>query len=187
MSFYIDSENQRTLWNVISNTPLFINVFGSNHSKENLYTDTILKRELVSKPTMNIEAGMHWFRQIVKNFYDNNRSLPASALQEINKTTIAYMINELKNMSPQKNALVANDLPPSTFESHNVINDKKIPANAFEQRQQEYENMFKRPAPPEIDFRETASDGVINNMDELLKKHMACALNYFVNVVILVS
>lgn len=172
MSFYIDGENQKTLWNVISNMPLFMNIFGGNQTKESLYTDTLLKRELVAKQTMDIEAGQQWFRKIIQNFYESNRSLPLSALSQINKSTIAYMINELKTMSPHVNTMVSREMPPASFETHNIINDKKMAVNAFEKRQQDYENMFKRPAPPEIDFRESAPDGVINNMDELLKQHM---------------
>ena len=31
MTFYINSENQKLLWNTISNTAIFLNIFGSHN------------------------------------------------------------------------------------------------------------------------------------------------------------
>jgi len=40
----------------------------------------------------------------------------------------------------------------------------------FSNRQKEYETMFQKPLPKEINFSETMEDGVITNMEELIQK-----------------
>jgi hypothetical protein len=42
----------------------------------------------------------------------------------------------------------------------------------FVDRQQDYDKMIKKELPPEPNFKEPLGDGVIENMDELLKQQM---------------
>jgi hypothetical protein len=42
----------------------------------------------------------------------------------------------------------------------------------FLDRQKEYENMLEKKAPADVNFREQIEDGVISNMDELIKKQL---------------
>jgi len=51
-------------------------------------------------------------------------------------------------------------------------NRQEIFTNQFTQRQKEYESMLEKKAPADVDFRDKIEDGVIQNMDELIKTHL---------------
>ena len=51
-------------------------------------------------------------------------------------------------------------------------NRQEIFNNQFTQRQKEYESMLEKKAPADVDFRDKIEDGVIQNMDELIKTHL---------------
>lgn len=164
MAVYIHSDNQKVLWNTISNTPLYIGVYGSNNNNINI--DFTLRRELTARNNSDPREGEKWFRNIIQCFYENNRNILSTQLQEINKCTIMFMINELK----QKNKL----REPVQYETHGsstIINEKKMNSNNIGNRQYEYENMFKHTVPAEIDFREN-DEQENGNIDELLKNHI---------------
>jgi hypothetical protein len=61
-----------------------------------------------------------------------------------------------------------------TISTPPIIPDMRqdIYAKEFEQRQQEYVNLNKKVAPANVNFTEKADDGVIQNMDELVKQQM---------------
>ena len=122
MSSYISQDNQRLLWNTILNVPLFMNIFDGQSTNPDMLTDMTLKRGMISQKKLDMEAGMIWFQNIVKNFYDNNINLPSNHLQQLNKATISFMINDLKTMSKPQ----INEPPPTFYESQTIVNEKKL-------------------------------------------------------------
>ena len=103
MSDFISEENQRLLWNTIQSVPIV-------------------------QQTIHKSQQQAWFREIIGIFYQKNANarLTPSELKDINKATIAYMIQSLK---------------PS-------------------------------PTPAEPKFKEDITDGVIENMGELLQQQL---------------
>jgi hypothetical protein len=148
--------------------PLFLNIFDGQSTNPDILTDMTLKRGMLAKKKLDMEAGTAWFHNIVKKFYENNMNLPSTYLQQLNKTTISFMINDLKTMNTSQ----ANELPPTFYESHTVVNEKKLNMDLVEKRQQEYQNMFKKPVPPEIDFREKIPENSGRKVDDLLQQHI---------------
>ena len=198
MSLYILPENQKLIWNNLNNLPLFQNF--------NEYT-SIKKDE--------------WFREIIHHFYESNKFklLSVQELQQLNRDTIIYMLQKVKEMAAMKPVVhpissfigggqsLLGDSFTNSFTSINSsanlapINKQnkppviQFPSNTIEQkavtrdyileqkheelnkefsnRQKDYGEMLKRGPQHEINFREIKADEPINNMEELIKQHMA--------------
>jgi len=202
MSLYILPENQKLIWNNLNNLPLFQNF--------NEYT-SIKKDE--------------WFREIIHQFYESNKFklLSVQELQQLNRDTIIYMLQKVKEMAAMKPVVhpissfigggqsLLGDSFTNSFTSINPaanlapinqpINKQnkppviQFPSNSVEQkavtrdyileqkheelnkefsnRQKDYGEMLKRGPQHEINFREIKADEPINNMEELIKQHMA--------------
>lgn len=58
---------------------------------------------------------------------------------------------------------------PVTEFSRNMVKKNEF-QEQFSNRQKEYETMFQKPLPKEINFSEDLDDGVITNMEELIQK-----------------
>lgn len=156
MSLYILPENQTLIWNTISKV--------GNFQKK--------------------EQKQEWFRSIIQQFYDKtNPHIGVQELRSLNKETIQYMIQDLKqnNQSFSYHGFSANNLFPNnsleanTMESRDYLMDQKKGEinNKFENRQQEYGSMLQRPQVEEIDFSEKKQDDVpLENIDSLLQKQM---------------
>ena len=156
MSLYILPENQTLIWNTISKV--------SNFQKK--------------------EQKQEWFRSIIQQFYDKtNPHIGVQELRSLNKETIQYMIQDLKqnNQSFSYHGFSSNNLFPNnsleanTMESRDYLMDQKKTEinNKFENRQQEYGSMLQRPQVEEIDFSEKKQDDVpLENIDSLLQRQM---------------
>jgi len=152
MSQYVTPENQKLLWNVISKNPIVNDFFLSNPYKKD-----------------------EWFKSIIRMFYDQNtgRVLNQTDLLMLNKTTISYMIQNVKEstaQTTQKNApiqLDQNFLKPYSITENKV---EKI-GNQFEQKQVEYNSLFDRKVPEAPEFSEK-QDKPLSNMDELIQQHL---------------
>jgi len=163
MSLYVVPENQELLWNVIS---------------KNIYIQDFFA-------PYNSEKKNEWFKTIIRSFYEKYKmqKLSVADLNTINKETISYMI---QNIRSQINEPVVKTTPPSqTIPSYEHANTytittppiipntrQDIYAKQFEQRQQEYANLNKKHIPTDVDFTEKMDDGVLQNMDELVKQQM---------------
>lgn len=163
MSLYVVPENQELLWNVISKNAYIQDFFAP----------------------YNPEKKNEWFKAIIRTFYERYKlqKLTVADLNVVNKETIAYMI---QNVREQINQPVAKTTAPTqTSPSYQPANSYAIPtppivpdtrqdiyAKEFEQRQQEYANLNKKVAPANVNFMEKADDGVIQNMDELVKQQL---------------
>jgi hypothetical protein len=151
---YIHPENQKLLWNTIQKTPIFNNL-GSQQTQ--------------------------WFKSVIQHFYEeypNAKTIKTKdELQTINRATISFMVNSLKEMFQPKQTPTSLSQPnygntslPSTSGSNERVsyyNDQ------FNNRQKEYESMNAKPLPPSNDIvSEKISDDVITNMDELIRQQM---------------
>ena len=150
MALLIHKENQKILWNIINNNPYIINHFVSQSpsSKEN------------------------WFKQSMQICYEKYKtvSIPnTNYLNNINKEVLSYMINSIKNKNDSKPVLEQN-----MIQTPEIIKDNKadIYNNEFNSRQEEYNNMFKREMPKDIDFSEKETDSPLTSMDELVKREL---------------
>jgi hypothetical protein len=149
MTQYVTPENQKLLWNVISKNPIVNDFFLNNPYKKD-----------------------EWFKSIIRLFYDKNtgRLLNHTDLLTLNKTTISYMIQNVKESTTQKSAPIQIDqnfLKPYSITENKV---EKI-GNQFEEKQLEYNSLFDRKVPEAPEFSEK-QDKPLSNMDELIQKHL---------------
>ena len=164
-------ENQKLIWDTISKVPNFQEMKSQNRHKSEL-----------------------WFQEIIQMYYNKNKQniVDKNTLSILNKETVRYMLQKLKNTSVQpasfndgyQNSMISGSafqnnystLETNTNETRNFILDKKHEKlnNDFQMRQNEYSSLFEKPKVSEIDFRENIDeDKPIENMDELLQRQMA--------------
>jgi hypothetical protein len=145
---YIYPENQKLLWNTIQKTPIF-NSLGYQQSQ--------------------------WFKSIIQRFYEEYPNAKViktkDELQNINRATITYMVNSLKEMVQPKQIMQTSavSLPSTTGSNERMsyYNDQ------FNNRQKEYESMNTKPLPPRNSVvDEKITDEVITNMDELIRQQI---------------
>jgi len=168
MSLFIHAENQKLLWETINKSPLL------QHPKFN------------TNPNQKSE----WFREIVKQVYYSIpayeiRNLTRDELQQYNRSAIKTMLASLNrgggiggppaptnypnNPVGQPARPVSILKEPVTEFSRNMVKKNEF-QEQFSNRQKEYETMFQKPLPKEINFSEDMDDGVITNMEELIQK-----------------
>jgi hypothetical protein len=94
--------------------------------------------------TIHESQQQEWFRDIIGVFYQRNanRRLNAADLKELNKSAIGYMIQTLKPT-------------PTPLPSPRSV-----------------DHIYDTPTPAEPKFKEDISDGVIENMGELLQQQL---------------
>uniref|UniRef100_A0A6C0L888 Uncharacterized protein n=1 Tax=viral metagenome TaxID=1070528 RepID=A0A6C0L888_9ZZZZ len=155
MSQYVTTENQKLLWNVISKNPIVNDYFLNNPYKKD-----------------------EWFKSIIRMFYDKNagRLLNQTDLLMLNKTTISYMnqnVKELTGQSMQKPTQTAPIQLDQNFLKPYSITENKVEkiGNQFEQKQVEYNSLFDRKVPEAPEFSEK-QDKPLSNMDELIQQHL---------------
>jgi len=161
MALYISTENQNTLWNVIQKNPHISHWFANNSSQ--------LTKEM-------------WFKSILRIFYNESqyRKFTKPELLEINKRTITYMVNDIRQKIDQlqqtdtigqSSGQITNEntqfLKPYSVTENKV---EKI-GNRYVEKESEYNAMFDKKTPEEINFSEK-QDTPLSNMDELIKQHL---------------
>ena len=142
MSSYITASNQEMLWRTIQKNSLF-------------------------NQTLTPAQQPIWFREIIGNFYseNSNKNINNSELLELNKSTLRFMIHNLKGLVTREPVL------------NEPINDRLEPQSVsyqsnYDTLQNNYNDMHKRNVPQEPDFKENIDDEKIQNMDELIKQQM---------------
>jgi hypothetical protein len=152
MSQYVTPENQKLLWNVISKNPIVNDFFLNNPYKKD-----------------------EWFKSIIRLFYDQNsvRVLNQTDLLTLNKTTISYMIQNVKESTVQNTQKTAPIQLDQNFLKPYSITENKVEkiGNQFEQKQVEYNSLFDRKVPEAPEFSEK-QDKPLSNMDELIQQHL---------------
>lgn len=158
MALYVVPENQELLWNVI----------GKNKKIQQQFND------------YNPNTKVEWFKNIIRIFYEKykNETITVNDLNRINKETITYMLGNIREQKSQPvKELDVNPYQPSNsmISTPPILADTRQDeyARQFEQRQNVYSEMNKKNVPDNVDFAEKIEDGVINNMDDLLKQQMA--------------
>ena len=124
MTSYISVENQTVLWSTIQKIQLLHEKIPTNQQQE-------------------------WFKNILGMFYQQNMNVKYD-LRQLNKDTISYMINLLKQNTEKQESYT----------------------RQFVDRQQDYDKIIKKDLPPEPNFKEPIGDGVIENMEELLQQQL---------------
>jgi hypothetical protein len=156
MALFIYAENQKLLWNIIKNNET-INFF------------------FVSNPHINRE---NWFRSIVQHYYEGNKhkTLTTNDLLLLNKEVLAYMS---KNIKDNLNQRVQVHAPAQVSQTDDFLKPYSVTesrvdkiGNKYSEKQNEYQSLFDKKVPENIDFREKEDDKPISNMDELIQKHM---------------
>ena len=166
MSALIHPENQKIIWNIV-NSNIYVNDFFQTHSN-------------VSKE--------QWFRSIIEKFYIQNegKHLSIDELNNLNKDVLTFMVKSIHSIPPQNTPQENSQPAPSAYESPTrtmyspqINTPPYIPNNMseqnnreFEEKKQEYDKMYAKPLPKEVDFGEKEKDNVIENMDELINKHL---------------
>lgn len=150
MALFIDRNNQTLLWEMIHKNQQINNVFDNEQNKQ------------------------EWFKQNISKQYDTIRtkSLSREDLSSINKNTLSQMWSELQTMNTEKttrNNTYMNTMNLESTYSRNVPKQDSYNSE-FENRQREYNSLFERPVPKEIDFSEKHDDEAITNMNELIER-----------------
>jgi hypothetical protein len=149
MSLFVTHENQKLLWQIINNNEMINRYFESN-------------------PYVNRE---NWFKTIIQKFYEKNRFrlLSQTQLYELNKEVLAYISKSIKEQAQPKI-----QTPPqedTNFLKPYSVTESKVEkiGNRYAEKQNEYNSLFDRKKPEDIDFREKNEDKPLANMDELIK------------------
>jgi hypothetical protein len=143
MSLYINAENQTLLWNVIHNNPIASQYF--------------------LKLTQNEKHD--WFRSIIRSFYERNinRNMSIQDLQQLNKATIVYM---LQTMKQSESSIEVRQPEPTVFTKEQLFHQQ------LDLKKKEYDKMFEKKTPDNIDFREKFNDDIITNMSDLVQSQI---------------
>lgn len=172
MSLYILPENQKILWDIMQKVPGF----------QSFGPDIPGYKE-------------KWFKQVVHQFYEKTKHIQHTkqSLQSLNKETLHHMIQEIKdkrissytgsNIGSESfySSAVSTSISPLSFSENPIerktasrdyiLEQKQNALNMqFMNRQKEYE--VKIGPQYEIDFRESADDSPIENMEALVQQHL---------------
>lgn len=150
MALFIEKNNQTLLWEMIHKNQQINYVFDNEQNKQ------------------------EWFKQHISTQYDTIRTknLSREDLASINKTTLSQMWTQLQTMNTEKttrNNTYMNTMNLESTYSRNVPKQDSYNSE-FENRQKEYNSLFERPVPKEIDFSEKLDDEAITNMNELIER-----------------
>jgi hypothetical protein len=139
MSYFINSENQNLLWTIINKTDGFKRTFYPGSPND-----------------QNI-----WFRNIIQQFYQEIQPINKEELTTFNRKVITYMLDNLKPINQQP--------PIIDRKPYYVENKEEIYQRQFMERQQQYDSLLSKPAPPKPDFGDNIKDEAISNMEELME------------------
>jgi hypothetical protein len=160
MSLFLHPQNQELLWQSIHKVSIFPSFAKSISSKE------------------------QWFREQMGAIYENNpqiSTISKEQLTQVNRMVIQAMVETMKNhlaaisQKPSVDRSSLQGLDSNKELSREWLSGQKQDAlnSAFLDRQKDYESLLKPTAPTPVSFSETDPDGPIQNMEELMKQHMA--------------
>ena len=160
MSIYISKTNQELLWNVISN-------------------NNMIQQYFINK---QINTKHEWFKTIISSIYEKykDQHITTSMLSTINKETISYMIQNIRN-SMNSHSMNSHSMNSHSMQSphSNLINtpnivpnlESTLQENQYNNRVKDYETMNARHVPDNIDFSDN-KDEYITDMDTLLQNQL---------------
>jgi len=120
---------------------------------------------------------------------NEGRNLSMDELNNLNKDVLTFMVKSIHSIpvqaTPPESPQVSHQAPdPYTNQtqmnySPQIQTPPYVPNNMgeqnnkqFEEKRLEYERMYAKPVPEQVDFKEKETDTIIENMDELINKHM---------------
>ena len=153
MSYFIKPDNQTLLWNIIQQSPLFQRLIPSERSK--------------------------WFKNIIQYIYQNDSELlkiyTSEDLLSFNKKTIQIMLSDLANNKVLNDNIIPHQdpIPPLIIPTSILKKDiSESNLSLFDQKNKEFNDIFKNNIPPNIDFSIKETDEPINDIDRLVKEHL---------------
>jgi hypothetical protein len=159
MTLYVNTDNQKLLWNIINKHPKITDYFSNKPSENKTY----------------------WFQSCIGYIYENIKyeNLTIEKLQHYNKETLKYMLstiikqptinNDLRNEMQYSRTNIEQNMSQTI--QHNIPKSDLL-NQSFAIRQKEYEDMVEKKLPDTIDFRDKMDDEPISNMDEVLRTHL---------------
>ena len=185
MTLFILPENQKLIWDTMNEAPLFADfVAHSNENKDVWFREIIHQMyEKHRDKTLTIpelrQLNKETISQMLSSLKTRNQPLnvtprpEAFRFKSVNSSrTGSASAYESASLADSSVGFPINDNKTATRnymldQKHEVLN------NQFLTRQKEFDDMIQRKPAKEIDFREqTDADRPIENMDELLKKHI---------------
>ena len=153
MTLFITNRNQELLWKIIN------------------------KNEYIYNLDENFK--INWFRQVVEYYYDkySNKKLKNTDIKSINEEFIIHIKKDIIFMKEynekEKKEREKEIMNKDNF--FNKISDKLEPKSSsfnddYTQRQEEYNELLKKPLPKEVNFSEKREEETIKDMDDLLLK-----------------
>ena len=178
MALFVHPENQKILWNIINGNPFIIRYFESRppHIKETWFKQSIEEfykkiqgRKIDPSELNNLNKEV--LTSMIQNVHLNNPEYSAHNSSNIETNTNNTHNQQLNQSQPYQyqqnnsyNTMNNINTPPLTNESKEDIYNKQ-----FQMRQQEYDNMFQRKVPAEINFRDSTVDEN-KDINELLER-----------------
>lgn len=157
MTLFITNKNQELLWRIIN------------------------KNEYIYNLDENFK--INWFRQVVEYYYDkySKQKLKNTDIKSINQEFIKHIkkdvifmkeYNEKEKIEREKETKKEITNKDNFFDK---ISDKLEPKSSsfnddYTQRQDEYNELLKKPLPKEVNFNEKREEETIKDMDDLLLK-----------------
>lgn len=155
MTLFITNRNQELLWKIIN------------------------KNEYIYNLDENFK--INWFRQVVEYYYDkySNKKLKNTDIKSINEEFIIHIKKDLIFMKEyNEKEKKEREKEKEIIDKDNFfdkISDKLEPKSSsfnddYTQRQEEYNELLKKPLPKEVNFSEKNEEEAIKDMDGLLLK-----------------
>ena len=191
MALYVHPENQTLLWETINKSPLIQQAFQNKYNEKSEWFRGIVKQVYSSIP-----VGKSLTRDELQQYNRNTITTLLSSVTPLSGGIGTHTIRPTASTvaapttipqwaqasSATQNTPVrqAGGVPPppvsilkepmTEFSRNMGMGKKNEFQEQFSNRQKEYETMFQKPLPKEINFSETMEDGVITNMEELIQK-----------------
>ena len=185
MTLFILPENQKLIWDTMNKAPLFADFIAHSNENKDVWFREIIHQmyEKHRDKTLTIpelrQLNKETISQMLSSLKTRNQPLnvtprpEAFRFKSVNSSrTGSASAYESASLADSSVGFPINDNKTATRnymldQKHEVLN------NQFLTRQKEFDDMIQRKPAKEIDFREqTDADRPIENMDELLKKHI---------------
>jgi len=200
MALFIHEENQKLLWETINKSPLIIQpIFQTQPEKKSEWFRGIVKQVYYSIPAfanrvLSRDELQQYNRSAISTMLtslqiSNRVHLPSGGDYQVNlgSERLAVMRGSGSGSGSPKNTFTNNTnnpvgqsaaasltpvailKEPMTEFSRNTLKKDEF-QEQFSNRQKDYETMFQKPIPKEINFAEQMEEGVITNMEELIQQ-----------------
>ena len=186
MALYVHPENQTLLWETINKSPLIQQAFQNKYNEKTEWFRGIVKQVYSSIPvgkSLTRDELQQYNRNTITTLLSSVSPLgggigthnirataaPTTIPQWVQTSTANIPVRQTGGV-PAPNPVSILKEPMTEFSRNMGMGKKNEFQEQFSNRQKEYETMFQKPLPKEINFSEQMEDGVITNMEELIQK-----------------